>query len=208
MAADRNLLGFIGALALSLSVASNSHAGDTATGGGQVVVAELEHTNRNSKGQLDACELRYIVAFQDNIYRQGAVTFLRGAVSFMGLIQEADKPPGILLKVTAFDLVGEKPVFAPLSLAYLTANGKSYAGKQSGTFTCEDGGQCVAYNFFDDPDLAASLGQTFEINITRANGSSDVRVPINVLRDFPKVSADFSNCSLELADLLMRKFGG
>lgn len=200
-------LNALAAVAIMAAASANALAGDSATGGGQVRVMELENTNRMSKGQLDACELRYIVAFEDNIYRQGGITFLRGAVSLMGLIQQADKPPGILLKVTAFDLVGDKPNFAPLSLAYLTANGKSYAGKQSGTFTCDDGGQCVAYSFFDDPDLAIALSQSFEINITRANGNSDVSVPIRVARDFPKVSVGYSQCTVQLADLLMKKFG-
>lgn len=194
------------AIALMFQYIPQANAGDRATGGGNVKVIELEHTERMSRGQLDACELRYIVAFEDNIYRQGGITFLRGAVSLIGMVQHADKSPGILLKVTAFDLVGDKPAFAPLSLGYLTADGKSYAGKQSGSFKCDDGGQCVAYDFFNNPGLSIALSQEFELNITRANGDSDVSVPIHIAHDFPAVSAEFSGCTLKLADLLMKKF--
>jgi hypothetical protein len=94
--------------------------------------------------------------------------------------------------VTAFDVVGTKSRFAPLN-AFISSNGESFAGKEIGRFTCDDGGVCVAYNLLDNPDiLKVILDGQFEINVNRYKNSSDVSVPIAIDRDRPELMLKFA----------------
>jgi len=194
-------------LFLAATETSIAEPNDRATGGGRVVLASAQVTERTSKGKLDACEIVYTLLFQDYIYRNGGVTMLRGSVSMAGFIEAKEKPPAILLKATAFDLIGDKISLSPLSYAYISANGKSYAGNEFGKFTCEDGGLCVGYNILDTKNVAllGSIGNAFNISITRANGHSDVSIPINLLRDKPDASQSFSACVIKLLDAVRKK---
>ena len=99
----------------------------------------------------------------DSIYRNGAITFLRGSMNFAVFADAPNKPPGILLKVTAFDLDNDKHNLAPLDYAYLSSQGISYAGKESGVFEAEDGGLVVGYDAMSNPSL--DLMNPLDINI-------------------------------------------
>ena len=189
-------------IALTVDVRSQ----DTATGGGRVTLVDAQSTERTVKGQLDSCEMTYTVAFEDHIYRRGALSFLRGNVSFMGFMNAKDKPPAVMLKVTGFDVVNQNTNFAPLGYAYLSAKGQSFAKKEFVNFQCEDGGLCIGYEMLKYPDLGFAISDDFEINFSRANGSSDVKVPISFLRDRPAESLNFSQCMIKLLDALRSKF--
>jgi hypothetical protein len=58
-----------------------AEAADMTTGGGQVALVDLRFDERTREGRLDACELVYLLAFEDHIYRrreyrhQGIVCF-------------------------------------------------------------------------------------------------------------------------------------
>jgi hypothetical protein len=112
------IAGFVGALSTACL------AQDVATGGGRVALTDLTFNERTVEGGLDACELTYLVGFEDYIYRKGDLVFLRGSISMSALSRSPDKPPGIFLKVTAFDLVGANPQFAPLNYVFLSAKGQ------------------------------------------------------------------------------------
>lgn len=202
IASRTNALLILGLL-LQSNVVSHAIAQDTATGGGRVALLELKMDERKIRGKLDACELTYLVAFEDYIYRRGATTLLRGNVSLMGFV-ESDKPPGIFLKVTAFDAIGNDAKLAPLGYAYLSVHGTSYAGAEFVSFTCEDGGLCVGYELLKHPELAA-IGEGFQISFTRANGKTDVLVPISLHNDKDSVWQSFNMCSLKLFDVLINK---
>jgi len=185
-------------------------AEDTATGGGTVALVDLRFDERTRQGRLDACELVYLLGFEDHIYRQGGMTALRGSLSLSALIEAPNKPPVITLKVTAFDMVGAQPSpqFAPLHYAFLSAKGTSFAGKEAGKFTCDDGGVCMAFSIFDNPTLLeALLDGAFEINVSRTPNGSDVRVPVNFARDKPETAREFAGCTLKLIEVMKKKFG-
>jgi hypothetical protein len=110
-----------------------------------VMLTDATPTERTVEGHLDACELTYLLAFQDNIYRNGGTVFLRGSFMVSAITADKDKAPGIVFKITAFDLVGEQTQLAPVNYAFVTANNQSFAGTESGKFKCEDGGLCLAY---------------------------------------------------------------
>lgn len=195
---------------LAICATTPSVAGDMATGGGNVFLIDLRFDERTRQGHLDACELVYMVGFQDHIYRRGEMSALRGSLQLSALIEAPDKPPIISFKVTAFDLMGTQatPQFAPLHYAFLSANGTSFAGKEAGKFTCDDGGICMAFSIFDNPTLLeALLDGTFEINVTRRPGGSDVRVPVNIARDKPETAMKFAGCTLKLIEVMKKKFG-
>lgn len=184
-------------------------AQDAATGGGAVTLVDLRIDERTRSGKLDACELVYLIGFEDHIYRRGEVTALRGSLQLSALIEAPNKPPIVAFKVTAFDIIGAKThQFAPLHYAFITAKGTSFAGKESGKFTCEDGGVCMAFSVFENERLLEALiDGAFEINVTRQPGGSDVRVPVNFARDKPEVAARFANCTLKLIEVMQEKFG-
>lgn len=196
----------VAAIHIALTANPATAAEDRATGGGSVAIIEVVVDERKSKGQLDACELTYTVAFEDNIYRKGEVTALRGSVSIAGFIEAKDKPPAIIFKVTAFDMVNNKPQFAPLDYAYISAAGHSTAGKEYVKFTCEDGGICLGVDMLQNPELGMAIGQDFQIGITRANGRSDVVILIAFMREHAKQALAFSECTLKLLDAIQKKF--
>ena len=126
---------------------------DTATGGGSVELVDAKLTERTIKGELDACELTYTVAFEDHIYRRGEISFLRGAISLLGFINVKDKGPAISFKITGFDLINGKPTFAPLGYAYLSAGSRSFAKQEYGSFQMRRRGMCLGYDMLKHPDL-------------------------------------------------------
>ena len=180
---------------------------DIATGGGNVVLYEAQTHERTVSGQLDACEMTYLIAFEDHIYRRGDIVFLRGAFSLNGVINRTDKAPFITFKVTAFDVVNDKPVRAPIYYAYIVSNGISYANKEFTKFACEDGGYCTGYELMANPELAVVGQSGLSINFNRHNGGSDVQVPVNFMRDKPQETANFAECSSKLINAIIKKFG-
>ena len=82
------------ALATSLSLAfTPSAAQDRATGGGEVLLLDVVVTERMSLGQLDSCEITYLLAYEDYIYRNGLITFLRGSIAFAAFVSSPDAAP-------------------------------------------------------------------------------------------------------------------
>jgi len=173
------------------------------TGGGEVRVMEVVVTERKSRGKLDACELTYILAFEDYIYRDGAMTFLRGSMNFSGFINDADKQPAFLFKVTAFDLLAEGQKLAPLEYAYLSTNNISYAGKEFTIINASDGGLVVGY---DLANATLSFIDPIFLNITRKGGQSDVAVPVDFMKYDPSAGMQHAACVLKLLDVLSDKF--
>jgi hypothetical protein len=55
--------------------------------------------------------------------------------------------------------------------------------------------------------VEALIDGSFEINLTRKAGGSDVKVPINIGRDKPETSQAFASCTLKLVDVMKKKFG-
>jgi hypothetical protein len=181
-------------------------AQDQATGGGQATLVNLDFTERTVGGRLDACELVYLVAFKDYIYRNGGLVVLRGAINISALTG-TKKAPGILLKVTPFDDASGTPQLAPINYAFITSDGQSFAGSELATGKAEDGGLLVAFSLLDNMPLFAALtGGKFEINFNRRPNASDVKVPVNFLRDKPKVMISFGNCMNKLLDVIRKKF--
>ena len=190
-------------LALLLALASPVASEDRATGGGAVLLLDLTISERKSRGRLDACELTYLLAYEDYIYRNGAVTFLRGSMSFIGFANEPEKPPAFLFKVTAFDLVGETHKLAPLDYAYLSSQGLSYAGKEFVIGAAEDGGLLVGYEALSNFSL--SFLNPLSLNITKKGGSSDIAIPVNFLMHDPSVGGQYAVCVGKLLDMLQDK---
>ena len=177
---------------------------DKATGGGEIVILDLVATERMSVGKLDSCELTYLIAYEDYIYRNGAITLLRGSMNFAGFTSASDKGPAYLFKVTAFDVVGNQPYLAPLKYAYLSSKSSSYAGKEYVIGAAEDGGLLVGYDAF------AHFGLIFtdpiSLNITREGGNSDVSIPIDLMTYNQVTSLQHTECVLKLIDVLRDKF--
>lgn len=193
------------ALATVLSLAFTPMAAqEKATGGGEVVLLELLATERMSLGKLDSCELTYYLAYEDYIYRNGAITVLRGSMNFAGFTDAPDKGPAYLFKVTAFDLTGEALDLAPLKYAYLSSRGVSYAGKEFVVGAAEDGGLLVGYDAL--ANFALSFTDPISLNITRVGGRSDVAVPVDFMMHNPTISKQHAECSLKLLDVLSEKF--
>ena len=179
---------------------------EAATGGGTVEFIELTAHERTIEGELDACELVYLLGFQDHIYRGGATVALRGSVSVTALRNHPEKEPGIMLKVTAFDFVGSQPRLAPINYAFLSAGPNSFAKKESGTFRCDDGGFCAAYGFFKATGIAEGLiDGEIAITFNRSPGASDVKVPISLAQGKPEAHDRFVRCLLTLLPVIEQK---
>jgi hypothetical protein len=52
------------------------------------------------------------------------------------------------------------------------------------------------------PHLAIALNGPITLNITRTVGRSDVSIPINLQKDKPEVSLQFSKCVIQLLNSL------
>lgn len=191
-------------LAFVMTLSSPVASQDRATGGGTVLLLDLTASERKSRGQLDACELTYLLAYEDYIYRNGAVTFLRGSMSFIGFANEPEKGPAFLFKVTAFDLVGETHKLAPLEYAYLSSQGVSYAGKEFVIGAAEDGGLLVGYEALSNFSL--SFLDPVALNIMRKDGASDVAIPVDFMMHDPSVGGQYATCAGKLLDVLKEKF--
>ena len=185
-------------------ICSPAASKDKATGGGATRLLDLTTTERMSRGKLDACELTYLLAFEDYIYRNGAVTFLRGSMSFSGFINTPEKGPAFLFKVTAFDLVGESHKLAPLEYAYLSSQGVSYAGKEFVIGTAEDGGLLIGYEAMTNFSL--NFLDPVSLNIMRIGGGSDVAIPVNFMMHDPSIAKKYAACTIKLLDALQDKF--
>ena len=174
-----------------------------ATGGGEVRVMEVVATNRKSRGKLDACEISYILAFEDYIYLDGGITFLRGSLSLAGFTNDADREPAFLFKITAFDLLAEGHKLAPLEYAYLSTDNISYAGKESTIIDASDGGLVVAY---DVSNSSLNFTEPLTLNIMRKDGRSDVAVPVNFMEADLNAGVSYAACMLSLLEVLTNKF--
>ena len=192
-------------LAILMTLSAPAAAQDRATGGGAVVLLDLTATERMSRGKLDACELTYLLAFEDHIYRNGAVTFLRGSMNFAGFMSAADKPPAFLFKVTAFDLVGETNTLAPLEYAYLSSQGTSYAGKEYFIGAADDGRLLVGYHPTTS-NFSLNFLEPLALNIMRRGGGSDVAIPVDFMMHDPEVASNYIDCEIKLLDALQQKF--
>ena len=188
----------------SLACTPHAKAQGVATGGGQVAIADLRVDERTSGGKLNACELVYIILYEDNIYRRGDPVALRGAINMFDA--GPGKGIGLALKITMFDLVQNQPKLAPINYAFLSANGHSYAGKERGEAKAEDGGVLVVYDLLALPSLYEDfVTGRIEFNFNRNVGSSDVTVPVNLFEEHPKVAIDFLNCSNKLVEGVQRR---
>lgn len=193
------------ALATVLSLAfTPMFAQEKATGGGEVVLLELLATERMYLGKLDSCELTYYLAYEDYIYRNGAITVLRGSMMFAGFVNATDKGPAYIFKVTAFDLTDEALDLVPLKYAYLSSGGVSYAGKEFVVGAAEDGGLLVGYDAL--ANFTLSFMGPISLNITKVGGSSDVAVPVDFMMHNSDISNQYLECSLKLLDILSEKF--
>jgi hypothetical protein len=178
-------------------------AQETATGGGAVSIIEVEVTERNIEGELNACEFRYLLGYQDNIYSHGAMVALRGSISF-NANSKSKRLPFVILKVTGFDINGSKPGLFHINYAYLSSQGTSFTKKEYTKFTCDDGGLCVGYDFISNPALVPVLPEKIEINFNRSAGGSDVSVPINLNVNNPQEARKMLNCKAKLFDLIRK----
>ncbi len=182
-----------------LACTPQASAQAVATGGGAVHLANLVFDERTSGGKLNACELVYLIAYEDHIYRRGDAVFLRGAVNMFDA--GPGKGVGLGIKITMFDAVGETPKLAPIGYAYLSANGQSYAGKELTKGNAEDGGVILAYDIMALPTLyAALLTGSVEFNFNRNVGASDVAVPVNLFQKHPEIAIRFNECSTTLLE--------
>ena len=193
-------------LAVMLILPTLNFAEQRATGGGVVEVLDIVVTNRMSRGKLDACEITYLLAFQDHIYLNGGLMAIRGSLQFAGFVSAKDKPPAVLLNVTGFDVKSNNPVLAPIDFAYLSFGNRSLAGSEFGMGPAEDGGLLVGYSALENPELALQLAENVNINFTRQGGASDVTVPLSVLAHDPNKAVQYYNCSEALLGALMNKF--
>jgi len=173
-----------------------------ATGGGEVRVMEVVMTERKSRGKLDACELSYILAFEDYIYRNGAITFLRGSLNFAGFTADTDRNPAFLFKVTAFDLLAEGHKLAPLEYAYLSTNNISYAGNEYKIIDASDGGLVIAY---DIANSSLNFAGPLTLNIMRKGGRNDVAVPVDFMEADPDAGVRYAACMLNLLEVLSKE---
>lgn len=189
-----------------LATTTTALAQDRATGGGQVLTVDLTFEERTIEGRLEGCELTYLLAFEDHIYRKGAPAAMRGSLLLMALRQHPDKEPGITFKAKTFDLVGSQPEFAPINYAFVSTPTKSFARHEFGHFTCEDGGFCAVYGLFKSPGLVEALiSGSVTINFNRRKGASDVSVPVNFARDKPAVHREFVACVMKLLPVIQEK---
>jgi hypothetical protein len=187
-----------------LACTPQANAQGLATGGGQVALTDLRLDERTTGGKLNACELVYVIVYEDHIYRRGDPVFLRGAFNMFDA--GPGKGIGLGLKITMFDVVQEKPKLAPIAYAFLSANGQSYAGKEITEGNAEDGGRLVVYDLLAVPTLYEQLlTGIIELNFNRNVGSSDVTVPVNLFEQHPKVAIDFTQCSDKLLEGVKRR---
>ena len=200
-------LKFLSLLLLSFLVSSMfAYAQERVTGGGILEVLDVEFFERKSRGKLDSCEITYLIAFQDHVYRQGKLSAIRGSVNFMGFIDSPDKAPAVLLKVTAFDLDNNGGYkIAPLEYAYISSQEQSYAGKEFVVGPAEDGGLLVGYEALKNMYLGVQVSEQMSINFTRKSGRSDISVPVNFGRFNPNATLSYSKCSMELIDGIVNK---
>ena len=178
--------------------ASNTSLLKVTPGGGSVSIMEIDTSERKTRGKLNGCELTYILAFEDNIYRKGAITFLRGALNF----SRFDMNPAFLVKVTAFDLQGNRAIEAPLSYAYLSSQTKSYAGMESTIVPSDDGGLLVMYPITSASSL--SFLEPLTINISRKDGKTDLGIPMDVTSHDAESALKFANCAMDLTTNMMK----
>lgn len=178
--------------------ASNMSLLKVMPGGGSVSLMEVYASERKTRGKLNGCELTYFLAFEDYVYRKGAITFLRGALNFSSF----NKNPALLLKVTAFDLQGSDTIDAPLSYAYLSNQTKSYAGMESSLFPSEDGGLLVMYPITSASSL--SFLEPLTINISRKAGKTDLGIPIDVTSHDSEAALRFANCAINLTTMMTK----
>jgi len=184
-----------------LDYTQQANAQAVATGGGSVALADLRFTERTAGGKLQACELVYLIAYEDNIYRRGDPVALRGAITVI----DAGEKKGIVLglKITMFDMVQQQAKLAPIHYAFMSANGHSYAGQENAEGNNEEGGLLVAYDLLKVPELyGALLNGAVELNFNRNEGASDVTVPVNLFADHPDMRTNFGNCTAKVIDAL------
>ena len=178
--------------------ASKPSVAKVTPGGGAVSIMEIDTSERRTRGKLNGCELTYTLAFEDNIYRKGAITFLRGALNFSSF----DMYPAFLFKVTAFDLQGNSAIEAPLSYAYLSSKTKSYAGIESTIVPSDDGGLLVMYPITSASSL--SFLEPLTINISRKDGKTDLGIPMDVTSHDAETALKFANCAINLTTIMTK----
>ena len=191
---------------ISLLSATISVAQERATGGGNIEVIEALVSERMSRGKLDFCEITYLIGYEDYVYNQGAVTALRGSLSFAGFIEEKDKSPIVMFKVTAFNFDGKNFILAPLDYAYLSTTSDNYASQEFVMGAAEDGGLLVGYDAMSNMALPSQLSEKIYINIVKNGGRSDVSVPFSLLAIDAEKSLKYSDCSMRLLDGIIAKF--
>lgn len=174
-----------------------SFAQETVTGGGTLNITEIEVHERTNRGKINACEIEYKVWFEDHLYKKGAPVALIGAVSL--LWNDPKRQPVLALKVRGRDFISNQFVPFDISYAFFKTATVSYAGKEGGSFPCEGDGACVAYAALEHPDLMEAIVSTsFSIIFLRKNGTTDIVVPMNLMRYTPRKMLTFSECVVKI----------
>jgi len=130
------------------------------------------------RGKIHTCGINYSGFVPDQPYKQGGYVLFVGSVNLM---YAKGKLPMATLKLQTFDALVSKDgqvrrhPFSP-DYAYVMTDGKSSAGKEATSFTCDGGGGCGAFTDVGAIEAAmnAIFGSPFTIAYTRPNGSTDV----------------------------------
>jgi hypothetical protein len=190
----------------SSCVVSSTSESDHATGGGSVALLEVNATERKFRRKLHACELSYRVAFEDSIHRYGAITLLRGSISFSGFADTAETRPEVAIRVEVFDITEGEPRHSPLDYAFITMQDYSTLGRERSIDLCDSKGICLSFSAMDNIELGIHAGQDFGVGIKRSGASTNIIVPIALSRSDPRVREKFATSAQTLMKSLHKGF--
>lgn len=182
----------------SSCVVSPTSESDHATGGGSVALLEVNATERKFGRKLHACELSYLVAFEDNTYRYGAITLLRGSISFSGFAAASEARPEVAIKVEVFDIADGEARHTPLDYAFVTMQGYSTLGRERSIDSCNGKGIGLSFSAMDNIELVIRAGQDFEVGIKRSGATTNIIVPIALSRSDPRKGEKFATSAQTL----------
>ncbi len=188
----------IAALLLSFSLLP-ADAQTVEPGGGNIESVEVKMHARTVRGQLNTCELEYLLWFKDHYASQGRPVALRGAIAMAWL--KEDQLPIIIYKIRGSEFKGT--AFAPFDIShgYLSAAGSNLAGKETVIFKCEGDGACIGYPLEALPLLIDGIYAGFRLTYLRKGSSQDVAAPLRV----PLQQAqEFATCTGQLLDAVKK----
>jgi hypothetical protein len=170
-------------------------------GGGKVENTEVKVHARTVRGQLNTCELEYLLWFNDHYASQGRPVALRGALAMAWL--KEDQLPIIIYKIRGSEFKGS--AFSPfdISYGYLSAAGSSLARKETTIFKCEGDGACISYPIETLALLIDGAYAGFRLAYLRKGSSQDVVAPLKIP---PQQAQEFVACTTELLDAVKKSF--